>query len=205
MRKKESSGEHKTSKTATERTAAVPPRKRTFKDFLALAIATCGVGYLPLAPGTWGSVVGVGIYLLEQKGREKLFAKYAQKHLSTFGLETAWTAATLLVILLIVLAGIWAASRVEEIYGRKDPSVVVIDEVAGQLIVFLAVPAILWRHWSLIVAGFLLFRAFDILKPFPSNRVESLSTGLGAMADDVVAGAYGAIALSVLTAIYLLV
>jgi phosphatidylglycerophosphatase A len=85
---------------------------------------------------------------------------------------------------------------------RKDPGAVVIDEVAGQLITFLFVPrdAGLWA----LVAGFFAFRLFDIWKPYPISRLESLESGLGVMADDVLAGAYAATLMALLTSVYLL-
>ena len=83
--------------------------------------------------------------------------------------------------------GIWAASQTERLSGRKDPGKVVIDEVAGQMITFLARPDGGWRWW---LAGFVVFRILDVLKPFPAGRAEHLPGGWGVMTDDVIAGFY---------------
>lgn len=178
------------------------PRRRTARDYLALAIATCGVGFAPIAPGTWGSAVGVGVYLLTQRASVEVFAWAAARGVSLPPLEAFRTTFELLMIIAVTLAGTWAASRCEALLGRKDPGVVVVDEVAGQLITFMFVPrgAGAWA----ILAGFLAFRVFDIWKPYPIRRLEALESGLGIMADDVLAGVYAATLMSLLTSIYLL-
>ena len=152
------------------------------RDYLALAIATFGVGYLPLAPGTWGSLVSVGIFLL----------------LSRITSGTSLFAAVLLAIGAVTIAGIWAGSRTEALVGRKDPGKVVVDEVAGQLIATL--PLTLFTHWSIwaVIVSFILFRFFDIVKPYPANRLQELEGGLGIMCDDLVAGVYAAVIVSIL-------
>jgi phosphatidylglycerophosphatase A len=143
-------------------------------DYTALAISTWGVGYLPLMPGTFGSAVGVGVFLLLQ-----------------------WWPAQLVAIVLITWTGIWAASRSEQLLARKDPGIVVVDEVAGQMIALLPVSIFgLGRMW--IIVSFILFRAFDIFKPYPARRFEALPGGLGIMADDLVAGFYAAVVVVVL-------
>jgi phosphatidylglycerophosphatase A len=146
-------------------------------DYLALAIATCGVGYLPLIPGTFGSLVGVGIFLLLPR------------------------IAILVAILAFTFAGIWAASRTEELFGRKDPGKIVVDEVAGQLIALLP---LLFAAWSIktVIVSFILFRFFDIVKPYPANRLQDLEGGMGVMCDDLVAGAYAAIIVSGVLVVY---
>jgi phosphatidylglycerophosphatase A len=149
-------------------------------DYLALAIATFGVGLLPLAPGTWGSMVGVGIYLL---------LRYLALNLG----KLPFFAIELVVIMVITLAGIWAATRTERLSGRKDPGKVVVDEVAGQMISLLPlvlVPVSAWKTW--VIVSFTLFRFFDIVKPYPARRMERLHGGLGIMCDDLVAGIYAA-------------
>jgi phosphatidylglycerophosphatase A len=174
-------------------------RRRSVSDYVALAIATCGVGFIPLAPGTWGSAFGVCIYLLVRA----FGFRPAGQMMLVVGVDAALlTTFLLLVIIVISLAGTWAATRTEAILGRKDPGIVVVDEVAGQLIAFLFIP---WDSpaW-LIVAGFILFRVFDIWKPYPIRRLESLESGLGIMADDVLAGVYAATLMSLLASIYLL-
>ena len=196
---KESSDELNPTVVVTTAFIGRPPRERSFKDYGALAIATCGVGFIPLAPGTWGSAFGVCLYLLV---RAFGFRPTGERVLIGDTNAALLTSFLLLVIIVISLAGTWAATRTEAILGRKDPGIVVVDEVAGQLITFLFIP---WNSpaWML-VAGFVLFRVFDIWKPYPVRRLESLESGLGIMADDVLAGIYAATLMSLLTAIYLL-
>jgi phosphatidylglycerophosphatase A len=133
---------------------------------LAVWFATAGpAGYSPIAPGTAGSVVGVLIYL------------------------AAWRASLnqqLLVLLVITATGIWAADVAARHFGKGDPSHVVIDEVAGQLLTF----AGLSLGGPGILVGFLLFRLLDIIKPWPARQLESLHGGLGIMADDLMAAVY---------------
>ena len=186
---------------------AIPRAKetRTLADYLALAVATCGVGYFPIAPGTLGALVGVGLYLAVWGRLYQLFGANAVRGgLNPFYLFTPLAASMLLLIFLVTLAGMWAASRAEKLIHKKDPSIVVIDEVAGQMIALLAAPFWLPTWWS-ILAAFILFRAFDIWKPYPIRRLEALESGLGIMADDVLAGIYALIANSVLMAGYLLI
>lgn len=194
---KESSDELNPPVIAADSPLATPRPARSAKDYLALAIATCGVGYLPLAPGTWGSLLAVVFYL------------YAAT-LMGGSIDTAATieppvffCGQLIVIIVITVLGIWAASVTERVMLTKDPGKVVIDEVAGQLIALSPLPLMisLWPQrirneafgWPVsVVAAFLLFRFFDIVKPYPARRLESLHGGLGIMADDLVAGAYAA-------------
>jgi phosphatidylglycerophosphatase A len=150
-------------------------------DYLALAIATYGVGFIPLAPGTWGSLVGVGIYLL-------LRSAFLPAGNATF--VTIHVAVTVIV----TLTGIWAASQVERITGRKDPGKVVVDEVAGQLLSLLPVVLVpIWSSWKvMVIVSFILFRLFDIVKPYPARQMERLHGGIGIMCDDLAAGVYAA-------------
>lgn len=190
---KESSDELNPPVVSTGAFIARAPYKRTGRDFVALAVATCGVGYLPLAPGTWGSAVGVGIYLLLREALARLLATYsANYNLSALQVESVRAAIMLALIFGVAAAGVWAATKTEKLFGRKDPGAVVVDEVAGQLITFLFIPLSVTLNWWLIGAGFLLFRAFDIWKPYPIRRLEALEAGLGIMADDVLAGIYAA-------------
>ncbi|HKC62918.1 MAG TPA: phosphatidylglycerophosphatase A [Pyrinomonadaceae bacterium] len=176
--------------------------KRSLRDYFALAFATWGVGFIPLAPGTFGSAVGVGIFLLERWAttRALIFAARHGWNLELF--ESLHIASVLLILTAITFIGTWAATRVEKSTGRKDPGIVVVDEVAGQLVALMFLPfnASVW----LVLAGFLLFRLFDIWKPYPIRKLESLESGLGIMADDILAGVYAAILLSLVTTIYLL-
>lgn len=179
-------------------------RTRTAADYLALAIATVGVGYFPIAPGTVGSMVGVGLYLAIWGWLYGILEANATRgRLNLLYIFTPQLAVMLLVIFFVTLAGIWAATRVERASQKKDPSIVVIDEVAGQMIALLSGP--FWLHtWWSVATAFILFRAFDIWKPYPIRRLEGLESGLGIMADDVLAGAYALIVNSVLIAGYLL-
>ena len=200
---KESSDELNPTVVVTEAFIARAPRRRTWRESAALGIATCGVGLLPVAPGTWGSAFGVGLYLLARAGSTEVFAYATARGMSLPPLEAFRTTFVLVLIIGVTLAGTWAATRVESVMKVKDPGVVVIDEVAGQLITFLFVP---WDSGAwVIVAGFLAFRVFDIWKPYPVRRLESLESGLGVMADDVLAGAYAATLLSLLTSISLMI
>ncbi len=181
----------------------VPERKRTAGDYVALALATWGVGLIPVAPGTFGSAVGVGVYLALARGSERVF-DYAVARgldLSPQTFPNVLNTVLLLSIVAVALAGTWAGTRAEKLLGKKDPGAVVVDEVAGQLITFLFVPW-LAGPWT-IFAGFLAFRVFDIWKPYPVRRLEGLGGGLGIMADDMLAGFYAAAAMSLLVTLRL--
>jgi phosphatidylglycerophosphatase A len=147
---------------------------------IALALATCfGIGDWPKAPGTWASLVALPFAWLIH---------------STFGMVGLLAAATI-----VFLIGWWASSIYVAWSGREDPSAVVIDEVAGQwLTLVLADP----RRWWLWLVGFVAFRLFDIVKPWPVSWADrNVKGGLGVMLDDVLAGLYG---VTVLAAILLL-
>lgn len=135
------------------------------KRFAVAIASAAGLGYAPIAPGTFGSAAGVVIYLLT--------ANWSLP--SQAGLALGVTA-----------IGVWASSMAAQHFGRSDPSQVVIDEVAGQLVTMLGTGA----TWKGALIGFLLFRAFDIVKPWPANRLEQLHGGWGIMADDVMAAIY---------------
>ena len=126
-----------------------------------------GAGYAPVASGTVGSAVTlVALWLIP------------------------FTPAGLLVTLVVVTAvGIWAGGRGERVLGRKDPGVIVIDEVAGMMLSVLFLP----RTVPVLITAFLLFRLFDIWKPFPARESQALRGGLGVMVDDLLAGAYALI------------
>ncbi|HVF56963.1 MAG TPA: phosphatidylglycerophosphatase A [Pyrinomonadaceae bacterium] len=200
----------------TRATIEPAPRRRTWRDYAALSLATCGVGYMPVAPGTWGSALGVAIFLLFEMFGEAVFPRPASGgrnigsidaiNTALFSVEKSTLLRTSVLVALsigITLVGVWASTRAESLLRRKDPGVVVIDEVAGQLLAFLFVPA--RAPWWIIALSFVAFRLFDIWKPYPIRRLESLESGLGIMADDVLAGAYAAtLVLFVLTLIYLL-
>jgi phosphatidylglycerophosphatase A len=141
-------------------------------DRLLMFIATGAYsGYLPKAPGTWGSAVGVLIWLL------------------VYRLEPMPYLAVLAALFII---GVFSAGAAEKIVDRGDPGIVVIDEIVGQLIALSLAPA----HPAAALAGFCLFRFFDILKPFPIGWIDChLHGGLGIMLDDVVAGLYALLVL----------
>ena len=181
-----------------------PVQPRSATDYLALALATCGVGYFPIAPGTMGALVGVGLYVTIWSGVDQLLTSRAlANRLSTVYVFTPLMAFMLVAIFIVTMVGIWAASRTEKMQQKKDPSIVVIDEVAGQMIALLSGPFWIQTWWSILTA-FLLFRLFDIWKPYPLRRLEGLESGLGIMADDLGAGVYALIVNSLLISGYLL-
>ena len=164
-------------------------------DHIALALTTFGVGFIPGAPGTYGSAVGVVIYLVT----ERYFWAFVNTITSHNPLWWFYQSAipTLVLILLAAfcLLGVWASGRSIPLLGNSDPSEAVVDEVMGQLITFCFVPFAV--GWPFILAGFLLFRLFDIWKPFPIRELEILPGGLGICADDIVAGVYAGICLAI--------
>ena len=166
--------------------------KRSFSDHFALAVTTFGVGYLPLAPGTWGSMVGVGIYLLFGLAEEKALAGLGPKGWSEPQVEAWVHAANLIVFLLFCLLGVWAANRATRLFKNKDPQQAVVDEVIGQLIVFLFIP--FGTEWYFVLAGFLLFRLFDIWKPWLVGLADARGDADGVMIDDLWAGLFAGIA-----------
>ena len=140
---------------------------------VALALATWfGCGYVPKGPGTAGSAAAVGIAILLHQ------TLGAGAHaIGMLGVGAA-------------VLGVWAAGAAITKSGSKDPQFVVIDEVAGQWITIAGAVSLNWKSW---LAAFVLFRLFDIWKPPPVRKLESLPGGTGVMADDVMAGIYGAI------------
>ncbi len=206
------------------------------KPRLAYAIATAfGVGHLPKAPGTYGSLVGVAtiglsaIFFLRPTSLAGLSplhvlsdARFMDTHFLVPGSDihdtVLWLPIFCAVFLLVLLGaiGVWSAEKAAAYAGIKDPSFVVIDEVAGmhltlllplipialpnlrshmdlsQFAIFFALSLVNWKY---LLLGFLFFRMFDIWKPFPLRRLERLPGGWGIMADDWVAGVYAAILL----------
>ena len=137
---------------------------------LATLLATAGgIGRLPMAPGTWGSLAALpGAVVLAVLGGPWLLA---------------------LGVLVAFAAGIWAAGRYAAATGARDPGSVVIDEIAGQWLAILPV-ALDWRYY---VVAFVLFRFTDIFKPWPCRPAERTPGGLGIMLDDIVAGVYAGV------------
>jgi phosphatidylglycerophosphatase A len=147
-------------------------RRRSILDRIALFIATAGgAGYSPVAPGTAGSAVTALLLWLVPFTRSGL----------------------VLFLLVVVVAGTWAAHRAESLLGGKDPGPIVIDEVAGMTLSVLVFPLTV----PVLIAGFFLFRVFDVVKPPPAYGSQKLGGGVGVMIDDLIAGAY---ALAVLAA-----
>lgn len=146
----------------------------TATNRIAVIAATLGpIGHLPKMPGTWGSLASI------------LAAPWLFLPLST-----PWR---FLVLAGIFLLGVWACTQAEIAFEKKDPGCVIIDELFGQWLTIL--PFIWLSPWQLF-AGFVLFRIFDIIKPWPIKRVEkAFPKGIGVMADDGVAGIYAAIGL----------
>ena len=172
-------------------------------DHVALFLTTWGVGYLPLMPGTFGSMVGVIIYLGivwmdGAAGIQFLTVGYSADQISAL----VWASNSILLALLI-LVGIWASGRTIPILGDLDPAEAVVDEVMGQIITLLFVP--LGVSWPFVLAGFLLFRLFDIWKPYPIDSLQSLPGGVGVCADDIVAGVYAGMCLAIGYAVTLLI
>jgi phosphatidylglycerophosphatase A len=129
-------------------------------------------GKSPFAPGTAGTVVGVLLYLVMR------------------GVGPAWYLAAAAAVIVI---GIWTAGRAEVLLGEKDAQSIVIDEIAGYLISMVLAPS----GWIYVVAAFILFRVFDVIKPWPLKRLQDLHGGLGVMFDDIGAGIYTNIVLQV--------
>ncbi len=142
---------------------------------LAVLIASFGyAGYFPVAPGTVGSAAALVLFVLIRLSGSPL-------------LEA-------LVVLAVALVGTWSASVAERYFGATDPGEIVIDEVLGMLITLAFLPL----TWPGVLIGFFVFRALDIVKPFPANVAERLRGGVGVMADDAVSGVYGQVIMRLL-------
>jgi phosphatidylglycerophosphatase A len=144
----------------------------------ALLIATWfGCGYAPFGPGTAGSLAALAIAI-------------ALNRLGGSGNGTF-----LLLTGALLVPGVWAASVVAQRVGQKDPHIVVVDEVLGQWLTLAGASTLNWKSW---LAAFVLFRLFDIWKPPPARQLEALPGGIGIVADDLMAGLYGALAIFLL-------
>lgn len=142
---------------------------------LALVCATFGyVGYIPIAPGTAGSLAALGLFAIV-------------RWVASPGVELA-------TIVAVLVVGIWASSAAERALDQKDPGPIVIDEVLGMLMTLALLPV----SMTGIVVGFLLFRFFDVVKPYPAARMERIKGGAGVMLDDAVAGIYSHLSLRAL-------
>ena len=134
---------------------------------VSVAVATAlGVGYVPVAPGTFGSLAGLALLVAVR--------------------ATAQPAAEIAAIVAVFFAGVWAATAAEAHFGHIDPGPVVIDEVLGMLVTLMLLPVSITGG----LVGFVLFRIFDVIKPPPCNRLEALPGGWGVMCDDFMAAAY---------------
>lgn len=135
---------------------------------LGLFIATCGyLGYVPIAPGTFGSAAGLAVY-------------FAVRASGSWALELG-------AIVVLFAVGVWSGTVAEHHFGGVDPAPVVMDEVVGMMITIALLPV----TWVGALVGFCVFRILDVVKPWPSARFESLPGGWGVMADDAMAAVYG--------------
>jgi phosphatidylglycerophosphatase A len=163
------------------RSSPIKKERITASDRVAYALATgLGAGFVPIAPGTAGALEGVAIYLAI--------------HALHLGQASSLIVLAIINVTLFA-AGVWASNRTCAMTGLKDPRLIVVDEVSGQLIAL--TPLVLLPSLSIraVVIGFLLFRLFDIYKPYPIRKLERLHGGLGVMADDALAGVYAAVLL----------
>ena len=153
-------------------------KEEKFPIFHKLIATSFGAGFSPVAPGTMGALFAVAVWYL-------LFALLDYTTLM-------WTLSGLIVAFTVL--GVWSSS-VSERYWGEDPSRVVMDETVGEWIALLAVPAS--GHWGYVLAAFVLFRFFDIVKPLGVRSIEKLKGGYGIMADDILSGIYAAIVIVV--------
>jgi phosphatidylglycerophosphatase A len=199
-----------------------PPTNPNFALFVATA---SGLGYFPKAPGTLGALVGLVLAVLPYWVCFGLGAAIIAAPHADYGIflsASTWYSdpflwAQIVITLFVAGLGVWASDRVATHFREKDPQYVVIDEVSGQHLTLLlgcGIP-VWWRvaesywnttplglitmrsalNWKYLLLGFILFRVFDIWKPFPARQAESLPGGWGIMADDWIAGIYAAIGL----------
>ena len=169
--------------TPTDRSAGVPPAVAGATSPRAPRWATLtatffGIGHLRPGPGSWASAVTMLLWAV----------------LAHFLPLPARVPTDLALAIVATLIGIPAATHVARSSGKKDPSFVVIDEVAGQLIALIGVPL----AWKSFLAGFILFRVFDIFKPPPVRQLERLPEGTGIVLDDVAAGIYALVVMQLL-------
>ena len=138
--------------------------------FVVLSSTFFGVGYTPLVPGTAGSLAGLALWLLVRNN----------------------IPGQLIISAALVVVGFMVCGRMEKLLAKKDPGVVVIDEVLGMFITLCAIPFSI----PTVILGFLLFRILDTLKPFPAGKIQDAHGSLGIMGDDIVAACYANIILN---------
>jgi phosphatidylglycerophosphatase A len=149
-------------------------------DKTAYLIATgCGVGFVPVAPGTFGAIEGLAIYLAITALSN--FCRFAPRgQMALLSLAT----------LLIFTVGVWASEQTCKMLALADPKQVIVDEISGQMIALTPLATAFSIKGA--IAAFVLFRLFDIFKPYPIRKLEHLPSGLGVMADDALAGVFAA-------------
>jgi len=141
-------------------------RQTNFSGKIVLVLSTWfGTGLLPIAPGTFGTLATVPLILV---------------------LDNLGTTYKVLSLMIAIVVAVWASGRHQELLGQSDPGEIVIDEVAGFLLTMLFLPC----SWLAIGLGFIFFRLFDILKPYPIRQTERIRGGFGVVIDDLVAGLY---------------
>lgn len=149
------------------------------KKGIAKLIATFFyVGYFPYAPGTLGTLAAVPLYYLVSRLPYYFYIPFT---------------------LIFIILSVWAAGVTEDIFGEKDPGLIVADEVSGYLVTMILIPFSLTN----LVIGFFLFRLFDIVKPPPARRAEKLAGGLGVVTDDLMSGVYANIVLQIISRLLL--
>ena len=199
--------------------ANAPRRKPRISIFIATA---CGLGYLPKAPGTWGSLAGLGLAVVPLWGTLAVLDLIVSSTGRAIAVSFTPHGVDLILWIQIGLAllagaiGVLSARAAAKFWSLKDPQRVVIDEVSGQHLTLLlgcALPiagsapefmpnfglGLITAHsalnWKYLLLGFILFRVFDIWKPFPARQAEALPGGWGIMADDWIAGIYAGLGL----------
>jgi phosphatidylglycerophosphatase A len=177
------------SKSASDRSAgdspAVTGATRPAPGWATVVATFFGIGRLKPGPGTWASVATTLLWFV----------------VSSYLWPEQRTVATIAAAAFVTLIGIPAATRFARASGLDDPQPVVIDEVAGQLVALIAVPL----AWQTFLAGLILFRVFDIWKPFPIRRLERLPEGTGIVVDDLGAGLYALVIMHLLLHFHLLI
>jgi phosphatidylglycerophosphatase A len=160
--------------------AIINKRNVSALDRFAYALATgFGAGRAPVAPGTFGALEGVALFL----AFTAIAARLSLLPRLSFVLLAAINVA-------LFAIGVWASNRACDLLGVKDPSQIVVDEISGQLIAL--TPLAGSASVTGVVAAFVLFRLFDIVKPYPIRKLEGLPAGFGVMSDDALAGIYSA-------------